>query len=205
MALTDAELLEAWRGGDKTAGSALFAQHFEAIHRFFVNKVDRDVEDLVQRTFVACVEARDRFAGRSSFRTFLFGIANNILRERYRGRRKEAVDFNRDSVADLGAGPSTVLAEKREERVLLEALRRIPLDLQVVLELYYWERLTGPQLGEVLAIPENTARSRVRRGKELVAAEIAKLDATREILESTAANLDQWAGSVRARLDQAVP
>jgi RNA polymerase sigma-70 factor (ECF subfamily) len=198
---TDAERLEAWRAGDSKAGNELFQRHFEAIRRFFVNKVDREVEDLVQRTFIACVEGRDRFEGRASFRTFLFAVANNILREFYRQKRRdERIDLATDSVVDLGAGPSSVLAEKREQRALLEALRHIPLEFQIALELYYWERLTGPQLGEALDVPENTARSRVRRGKELLAKALARVERSREVLQSTTTDLDGWAAGIRAAL-----
>ena len=41
----------------------LFERHFEPVYRFFFHKVEGDAVDLVQRTFLACVEARDRFRG----------------------------------------------------------------------------------------------------------------------------------------------
>ncbi len=198
---TDAEMLQAWRDGDRKAGNELFQRHFEAIRRFFVNKVDREVEDLVQRTFIGCVEGKDRFEGRSSFRTYLFAVANNILREFYRQKRRDdRLDFQTHSVADLGAGPSSVLADKREQRALLQALRKIPLEFQVALELYYWEKLTGVQLGEALGVPENTARSRVRRGKELLARALTRVEKSRDVLQSTTADLDKWAAGIRDEL-----
>ena len=182
------------------AGNELFGRHFDAVHRFFVNKIDRGVEDLVQRTFAACVEAKGRFREESAFRTFLLGIANNMLRERYRKRRRDPVDFESHSALDLGAGPSSVVAAKQEERILLEALRRIPLDFQVALELYFWEDMTGAEVGEILGIPENTARSRVRRGKELLAKAIQRIEASPELLDSTSADLEGWAALVRERV-----
>src|SRR5690606_29024835 len=143
----------------------LFQRHFESVRRFFVNKVGRELEDLVQRTFLGCLEGRDRFAGRSSFRSYLFGVANNILREHYRPQIRHARHdvFEEKSVEDMRAGPSTALVRKREERLILEGLRRIPLESQIILELYFWERFSGAQLGEILGVPENTARSRIRR------------------------------------------
>ena len=61
----DTELFEAWRNGDRKAGNDLFQRHFEAIERFFANKVDRDIEELVQETFARCVSASERFEGQS--------------------------------------------------------------------------------------------------------------------------------------------
>ena len=75
----DMALLEQWRAGDREAGQALFARHFREIYRFFEYRVGGDADDLAQRTFLACVTARDQFRGLSSFRTFLFAIARNEL------------------------------------------------------------------------------------------------------------------------------
>ena len=58
---SDEELLRGWRSGDQRAGSELFKRHFEAVRRFVVNKVDDEVEDIVQRTFMACAENKDNF------------------------------------------------------------------------------------------------------------------------------------------------
>jgi RNA polymerase sigma factor (sigma-70 family) len=198
----DEALLDAWQRGDRKAGHELFERHFESVRRFFVNKVGRELEDLVQRTFLGCLEGRERFAGRSSFRGFLFGVATNVLREHYRAQLRDARNDRLEdmSVADMNPGPSTALARKREQRLILEALRRIPLDAQIILELYYWEHLTGPQLAEVFGIPENTARSRLRRAKELLGKAIARLAKSRTLLESTTTNLDRWAASLRARV-----
>lgn len=71
----DLELLERWRDGDKRAGNELFRCHYGRVYRFFMNKTEGDIEMLVQDTFLACTEARDRFQNRSSFRTFLLAIA----------------------------------------------------------------------------------------------------------------------------------
>jgi len=198
----DASQLQAWRDGDRRAGNELFQRHFEPVRRFFVNKVDAEAAELVQKTFLRCVGAQVRFEGRSSFRTFLFAIAHNVLREHYRDRRKaeRQDDIDERSVVDLGAGPSTALSAKREQRALLMALRQIPLKFQVLLELYFWERLTGPQLGEVLGIPEDTARSRLRRGKELLRASLREVAGSAEIAQSTAGDLDGWAAAVRQRM-----
>ena len=83
--MDDAALLEAWREGDLDAGRSLFERYFEALQRFFANKVGSDPEDFVQEVFAACVRGRDRMRDGRSFRSYLFGVAYNILREHYRG------------------------------------------------------------------------------------------------------------------------
>lgn len=200
---SDIELFRAWRAGDRQAGSLLFARHFDAIYRFFRNKLDDDIEDLVQRCFVACVEGRERFREESSFRTYLFAVAHNLLREHLRKKRRarEHIDLDEVSIVDLGASPMTMIAGRAEERVLLQALRRIPVASQVVLELYFWETLTGAELGAVLGVVEDTARSRLRRAKQQLEATIRQIEAAPHELESTLSNLEQWAEAIRGRLE----
>ena len=201
MLMSDTDLLRAWTPDNPAPGEELYRRHFDAIHRFFANKVSnaRDVEDLIQRTFLACMEARSRFAGASSFRTWLLGIANNLLREYYRRGRRDAdrLDFGSASARDLGDGPSTLLRQLRDREALLEALQSIPLDSQVILELFYWERFTGPQLGEFLDVPENTARSRLRRARELLL-DALKGSPTGSRSVGSFDDLDAWAAEVRS-------
>ncbi|MBL8972093.1 MAG: sigma-70 family RNA polymerase sigma factor [Myxococcales bacterium] len=199
---SDPELLHAWRAGDGTAGSALFHRHFDAIHRFFRNKLDTDIEDLVQRTFIACVEGRDRFREESSFRTYLFAVAHNLLKEHLRRKRRapEPLDLDLVSAVDLGASPLSLMAAHAEEKILLQALRQIPLAAQTVLELYYWEALTGGEIGELLGVPEDTARSRLRRARLLLEAEIQRLQASPHATHSTLSNLDHWAAGLRRHM-----
>lgn len=204
--MTDEALLQAWRAGDRAAGNELFARYFGAVYRFFRNKVDRGVEDLVQRTFMACVEGRDRLRADASFRSYLYGAAHHILRGHYRRERALAREEDADalSILDMGASPTSLLAVRDEERLLLEALRRLPLGDQTLLELYYWERLSGPELAAFLGVPENTARTRVRRARLRLEEAMASLAAAPERLKSTLDNLEGWARSLRDHLARPV-
>ena len=106
MAPDDFELLDAWRSGDRAAGNTLFERHFDAVCRFFANKVNDNVDDLIQKTFLGCIEGRDRFRKQSSFRTYLFAVAHNILRVHFRTRPDDSgeVDFASTTVE---RGPTT--------------------------------------------------------------------------------------------------
>ena len=197
---TDRELLEAWAGGETPAGAELFDRHFSALSRFFRNKAGDAADDLIQNTLLACLEARDRFEGKSSFRTFLFAIARNVLYSHYRGRTAEPPDFSVSSIAELAPSASSILAAAGRQRSLLEALRSVPLQFQVVLELAYWERLTAAEIGEIVGAPEGTVRTRLRRAKELVAKELRRIENLGIPLETTIHQLDDWAHAVREAL-----
>ena len=198
---SDVELLGAWRAGDDDAGNRLFDRHFQSVFRFFRTKVDGAVDDLVQQTFLACVEGRHRMRGDASFRTYLFAVARNRLYMHYHRSQREPVDFTETSLYDLSPSPSRVLVDHAEQRLILEALRRLPLDYQIALELYHWEGMTGPELAAALEIPEPTVRSRIRRGTERLRAGIAQLTDTARVLESTLTDLAKWAEGIRAHVD----
>lgn len=195
----DFELLTAWRNGNAGAGDRLFVQHFAALDRYFRNKAGADdIADLIQRTFMVCVEQPLAFQGLSSFRSYLLGIARNLLREHYRAAtRGRYEDVDAASVVDLGAGPSTLVGAREEQRLLIAALRSVPLEAQEVLELYYWEHLTGQEVAAILGVPENTARTRLRRARLRVREAMERLAASKAVLESTLQDLEAWARSVR--------
>ena len=98
---------------------------------------------------------------------------------------------------DLGPTPTTLLARAQETQLLLQALRKIPLESQIILELYYWENSTAKDIADVLEIPEGTARTRIRRAKQLLEAQLAALAATPALLQSTVSDLESWARHLR--------
>ena len=198
---SDARLVEAWRGGDREAGKRLFERHYAGVARFFRNKVGEAGPDLIQRTFLACVEGRERFRRESSFRSYLFSIAYKIVCKYYRERRRDAgrVDFEEESAHSLSS-PISAVAARQEQRLLLEGLRRLPVDYQVVLELHYWEGMSATELADVLGIPVGTAKTRLRRGRELLEERLRELSASAVLLQSTLANLDAWAAQLRVQV-----
>lgn len=198
----DRELLRAWRSGDNQAGRRLAERHYPVVERFFFNKVGDRAADLIQLTFLRLLEARERLRPDANFRAYLLGIARYVLYEYYRKFRKDLgrVDFGSQSVMDMDPTPSSVIAEEQEAQLLLMALKRIPIDYQIVLELYYWEDMRSREVAAVLTMPEGTARSRIRRAKQLLAHQLALLASNPTLLENTTANLEQWAARLKRRM-----
>jgi RNA polymerase sigma factor (sigma-70 family) len=169
--MDDSQLIAAWRDGDRAAGQMLVGRYFDAISRFFATKAGEHAGDLVQRTFLICSESLGRFRGDGSVRAFLYGIARNVLYEHIRRRMKAVArkpDFSVSSIADLAPGVSTVVDRRAKQQALVEALQRIPLELQLVVELYYWEQLSVSELAEVVGVPPGTIKSRLHRARALL-------------------------------------
>ena len=199
---TDAELLDAWRAGDRGAGRALFERHIEVVSRFFRNKIDDDREELVQRTFLACVESRDRIRSGSTFRAYVLKVARNKLYDHLAVRaRAQRIDPMTTSVLTVATSPSALVARRQRDALLLRALKELPVAMQVALELHYWEGLSMNELAEVLGVPPATAKSRVLRAREHVRDNLVRLLAGTVDVSRLDADLDGWARELRAALD----
>jgi len=200
----DHELLERWRSGDTKAGNLLARRYFGMLARFFHNKVSSrdDAIELVSETLLVCAQKRDKIVAKS-VRSYIFAIACNQLRAYYRKQRKRASerdDFAELCVADVVPSQVTLVARKREQQVLVQALRRIPLDLQIALELNLFEGMTSARIAELLGIPAGTVRSRLRLGKARLTSAIEAASPNSSLYKSTVSNLDDWASSLRDQL-----
>ncbi|MCY1004674.1 RNA polymerase sigma factor [Nannocystis pusilla] len=202
----DGELLGAWQAGDAAAGEAFVDRHFDAITRFFRNKVcsEDDVAELVGQTFLGCTASKDRWRGEAGARQFLYAIAGNVLRKYIRGRYKrksEALDFAAVCVQDCeGASMSSIVAHRREARCLVQALREIAVEDQIVLELMYFEGLSGSEAAALLGVPEGTVRGRIARGRQRLRERVAALLAAAPAaptVDVTPEQLEAWARELR--------
>ncbi len=193
---SDRALLDRWRTGDADAGKALFERHFDSIFGFFETKCSRDADDLVQSTFLALLKARDQFRGESSFRTYLFTIARNELYHllRTRQRKDSKLDFELSSIAELVTTPGTKLARNQDHQRMVEAMQRMAVDQQMLLELHYWEDMDIAALGEVFDAPAATIRTRLHRARKALRGllERGAPPAALETLET----MDAWAKQI---------
>lgn len=175
----DKELFAGWLSGDRSAGEELIERHYDSVARFLRTKAGPQADDLVQRVFLVCLDRGTQFRGESSFRSFLFGIARNVVFEFIRGKVRDQArageDVGSSSIMDLAPGLSTIAIQRAEQRLLVEALQRLPLDLQMAIELYYWEELSVAELAEALEVPAGTVKSRLHRARELLREEMRRL------------------------------
>lgn len=189
----DRAVLDQWRGGDQAAGRELFARHFDPLYRFFANKCD-EPDELIQATFFAIVKSKDRFEGRSSFRTYLFAIARNELHRTLREKkRSEAFDPGLSSIAAMITSAGSRLARNEDQRRLFAALRSLPVEQQTLVELHYWDDLDPLALGEVFDLPATAIRMRLSRARAALREAMATIGgAPATALESDDA-LERWA------------
>lgn len=131
------------------------------------------------------------------------GLESRVLLARARARQSQRdadrLDFGVTSLFDLALEPADAMAERHEHVLLLQALRRIPIEHQTLLELYFWEPLPALEIASVLGVPEGTVRTRIRRAKAVLEVELGRLTDDPKLFESTVSNLEDWARQIRAR------
>ena len=203
---SDQSLLAAWNDGDAKAGDRLVQRHFGCVFRFFSGRLASasDVTDLVQKTFLACLESRERWSSVQRFRPFLLGVARNqllmFLRYHNVRRGEQAHGSLQEWAASQADGMSMVAERRLEKRRLLVALRQLPLDLQLTLELHYWEGFTTREIGEVLEISTAAVKSRLVKARRELDARLGGLAGDPEAAEVSLRQLGDWAVSIRGKL-----
>jgi RNA polymerase sigma-70 factor (ECF subfamily) len=163
----EASLLEDWRAGDRDAGSELLRHYTPTLHAFLGRRTKRNVDDLVQRTLLACVQAVAHFEGRSTFKAFLLGIARNQF---FMSLRADAARSGETTglVSWPEETPSQLFAAKQEHKRLGEALAQLAPHFRTVLRLYYLEGLSVEQIAQALQISDGTVKSRLARGRSMM-------------------------------------
>jgi RNA polymerase sigma-70 factor (ECF subfamily) len=161
------ELVEALRRGEEAAFAGLVARHhygFLRIARVWVRDAS-GAEEVVQKTWLSALESLDRFEGRSSLRTWLYGIALRVASD----YRRSAYVRRERAMAEPGEGqePSTdgePPAEVRQQ--LTRLLARLDADRREVVVLYEIEGFTMKEVAEVVGCPLQTAYSRLYSARE---------------------------------------
>ncbi|MBK7829754.1 sigma-70 family RNA polymerase sigma factor [Nannocystis sp.] len=192
---TDEALFQRWVAADAAAGQELFKRHFDPLLHFFRRQLGDDVQDLVQQTFLGCIEARARYTTIANFRAFLFAIARNQLYKHIRRRSGQPAHvIGVSSIVALLPSPSRLISEGEDTAALVHALTRLPLEQQLALYFYYVVDMTAPQTGAALGgLSVPAVRSRLRRGLEALRKLVGSaLGQPAAALTHTYATLDQW-------------
>jgi RNA polymerase sigma-70 factor (ECF subfamily) len=156
---TDEQLMLEFQRGSRDAFTELFGRYRERIYGFFRRRLDHAAraEELAQETFLAVLRAVGRYEPRALFRTWLYGIAMNLLMAE---RRKAGREQPQSEAADPPAAENTEAA-----LAVRQAVARLDADDREVLLLREYEQLSYAEIAELLAVPVGTVRSRLFRAR----------------------------------------
>lgn len=157
--LGDRTLIDRWLGGDERAATAIVERHATAIARFVSTLGEREIDEVVQDTFVRAFSSFDSFRGESSLRTWLFTIARRLVLDRRRAQRRRPATESVEDV-ELASGFTaldSIVAEEAEGQVR-EVVERLSPTQREVFTLRVGEGLSYKEIAEVVGTTEGAAR-----------------------------------------------
>lgn len=173
----DAALIERYLAGDIAAFETLMAAHEDRIFAVCLRMLrDRELAlEATQETFITVFRKADRFAGRSAFSTWLYRVAVNTCYDttrRLKRHRADPLPEHHDPVA-VGAEDELAAVELRPD--LEAALAALPDEFRSAVVLSDLEGLALADVADILGVPVGTVKSRVFRGRKLLAASLGNL------------------------------
>ena len=155
---SDEELLDA---GD-TPG--LVRRHYGPVYGLARRLLgsELDARDAAQETFARAIAHLKEFDRRRSFRTWIFAIVSNHIRDLLRRRRQVPLDGAEESLPDLSLPESPVIRREDRDRVLA-AVDRLPFEWKIVVTLKVQQDLSPLEIADTLGISVNAVRIRLYR------------------------------------------
>lgn len=182
FASAEAEFIERLRNGDAEAFDNLITRYSGDIYAvlFRITENAEEAADLTQETFLSALKAIKSFRGEAELKTWLFRIAVNHSRNRFRWWKRRRRDITVSLDAPIGEGDSTVsdtvagdLASAEEtvlrherEAAIRKALIELPDIYREAIVLCDIEGLTYDEIAAALDINIGTVKSRIARGRE---------------------------------------
>jgi len=137
-------------------------------------------EDVLQSSYLKILDGRARFDGRSSFKTWLFGIVHRTaLEEQRRARLRPWLLLGWLGALQAPDGrpdPATALARCEASQRLRRALAVLPRRQRELLHLVFYQDLTIAEAGAVLGVSLGTARTHYQRGKAALREMLKEVD-----------------------------
>jgi len=177
--VNDAQLLARARTGDEQAFGELFARHQGAIYRYAMHMCGAETaDDVVQETFLAVLKSAGGFdADRGTVGAYLFGIARHLILKRLGPRlsgRPEDVDTSGPQPSpDLNA--LDLLSRQEIVKAVRAAIGSLPDAYREAVVLCDLQEMDYESAAALLECPIGTVRSRLHRGRALLAAKLSIL------------------------------
>ena len=129
---------------------------------------DAAAEDVLQTAYVRVLAGKARFDGRSSLRTWLFGVVRRVAQEERRRRttrRRKHLELAAEP-RSVGTEPLDVLARSERSEHLLRALDTLSERQREVLHLVFYQDMSIAEAAEVMGVSLGSARTHYDRGKK---------------------------------------
>lgn len=170
----DAELLARVLDGDHGAFDQIMRHHEDRVFSVCLRIMgDRELAlDATQETFLTAFRKASQFKGNSALGTWIYRIAVNTCYDQLRKQKRRKADPIPDYLDPVDHNAEDALDSAGVRPELQRALASIPEDFRSAVILSDVEGLGLPQVAEILGVPVGTVKSRVFRGRRMLAAEL---------------------------------
>jgi RNA polymerase sigma-70 factor (ECF subfamily) len=166
----DDELIERAKRGDVRSYEQLVERYQRIAVRtaYLVTRASQDAEDAAQEAFVKAYYALSRFRDGAPFRPWLLRIVTNEASNRVRSARRRdrlalrVAERDRPS-GDAAPSPEAAALERERDRLLLDAVARLPRRDQQVIGYRYFLDLSEAEMAQALGVRPGTVKSRLSR------------------------------------------
>ena len=176
--ISDRALVSAVAEGDQAALGALYDRFHRDVYRF-VARLARaaDADDFVQMTFLEAHRSAPRFRGDAQVKTWLFGIAANLVRTHFRGeqRKQRAHDSLEAMPKRPPTNPGEAISREQQRRWLAVAIESLTPALREAYVLCIVEEVPGKEAAAALGIREASLWRRLSDAREALRAAIEEM------------------------------
>ncbi|MCX5871829.1 MAG: sigma-70 family RNA polymerase sigma factor [Deltaproteobacteria bacterium] len=186
----DEKLIERFANGDREAFSQLVTKYqkkvFSVAYRFVGDT--EEANDLAQEVFTAAYQNLKNFRGDSKFSTWLFQIATNRGKNRFKYLKRRGFFTNRGSsenddegdqsyraFPDHSTNPEDLLSGSQIRHAVLEAINELDPDHRDIVILRDIEGFSYDEIAQMLNLPEGTTKSRLHRARMVVKEKLKKV------------------------------
>lgn len=155
------ELVQKSQKGDADAFGQIYDTFITPIYRYVYYKVkNEDVEDIVETLFLKAWENINKYTKRknTTFRSWIFRIAHNLVVDHYRLTREHASLDPRLSDTKRESNPITVTTQSLNNQHLKKALSKIKKNYQQIILLKYINELSNEEISKILKKSEGSVR-----------------------------------------------
>lgn len=136
-------------------------------------------EDLTQDIFVKCYKSLHTYKRNAKMKTWILKIASNHCKDYLRSwyyRKVQVTEKIADFTGSVQQDAEQALLEQEAESTLSLALLAIPIKYREVIYLFYFEELTLKEMESVIAVNQNTIKSRLKRARVLLKNELERCE-----------------------------
>lgn len=178
---TDEQLMLEYAAGNSKAFEELFRRYGKKVYNLFLRSLNKPelAQDLLQECFLRVIESSGRYQPKKAFSNWIFTIAMNLVRDKYRQQTRRKMEPISDSLETEhlmhNEAPHKDLQKSQIEKAVATAMNTLPKDQREVIILSKYQNLSFLEIAQILNISPAAAKQKAYRGMQSLRKKLAHL------------------------------